>query len=122
MQTIVADGSEGLVPLVRERSGGQPTVQELISYRAQAEESATSDENVYRIVWVSGFELSSRRSVEELDPQSPDRMVLTVRLLRKEDGSVGAEVDERQVYVASYLMHHPTEGLKREPNVPFLKR
>ncbi|WVO13131.1 hypothetical protein L204_100743 [Cryptococcus depauperatus] len=109
IQTIIGDlkSQELFALLQRDRSNPKTTVKNQIAYRMQAEGVLGANENLYKIEW------------------QPERSVLSVQLLSEEDRSIddAETVKERWTqYIESFALTHPTEGLPKRVDPPFLKR
>lgn len=98
--------TEELISLLRtERRAEDPSTQQIITYRRNAEEIIGQDDNLFRINW--------------------DHSIMTIQLLGKTDPSTddAETIAQRwRRYIESYVLTHPTEGIKEDVKNPFLRR
>ncbi|KIR56076.1 paired amphipathic helix protein Sin3a [Cryptococcus gattii Ru294] len=109
IQTIVGDlkSQELFALLQRDRASAKTSTKNQIAYRMQAEGVLGGNENLYKIEWLPGKE------------------TLTIQLLSEEDRSVDdAETTQERwaQYIESFALTHPTEGLLKRVDSPFLRR
>ncbi|OXG25638.1 paired amphipathic helix protein Sin3a [Cryptococcus neoformans Tu259-1] len=109
IQTIVGDlkSQELFALLQRDRANARTSTKNQIAYRMQAEGVLGGNENLYKIEWLPGKE------------------TLTIQLLSEDDRSVDdAETTQERwaQYIESFALTHPTEGLLKRVDSPFLRR
>jgi histone deacetylase complex regulatory component SIN3 len=101
----MCDGRSGLDLIQEQRSNAEPSIKDLIRFRIKAQLISNTDDNVYKV---------------DLEHEAGN---LGIRLLRREDPSVDlTDANKYAVYLESYMMNHPTEGIERQPSTPYLKR
>jgi histone deacetylase complex regulatory component SIN3 len=61
----------------------------------------------------------AEETVYEITTKAAQGEVL-IRLLRRSDATPGTS--EERMYVESYVLDHPTQGLSQTPKVPYLRR
>ncbi|SCV74211.1 BQ2448_6643 [Microbotryum intermedium] len=118
--------------LEKDRAGLCSTSRQMIAYRNEAEAIIGSDDNLYRIEWVSSgsWTMFRRRLADphvERFAQIPESQVLTIQLLGREDLTLDESKDplEDQLHrswIASYPLTSATEGVGAKVKAPLLKR
>ncbi|ODO11875.1 hypothetical protein I350_00659 [Cryptococcus amylolentus CBS 6273] len=109
IQTIVGDlkSQELHALLQRDRANPRTSTKNQIAYRMQAEGVLGGNEGLYKMEWLPGKEN------------------LTIQLLSEEDRTVD-DADNHQErwaqYIESFALTHPTEGLQKRVDPPFLRR
>ena len=110
--------------LQRDRAAEKTTVRQQIAYRMQAESVIGSDENVFKIEYVS-CHFANRAGVQLNHLQHTQDDSITIQLLGREDLTIDdAETaqDKWKQYIESYALVHATEGLPHRVDRPFLQR
>ncbi len=107
-QTLLSDArSQKLFDLLRtERDMGSLTTQDLINFRKNTERIVGTDENLFRMVWVSNLLRICSTPIECSSCQLPESKIVTIQLLGKDDSSLDdseALTSRWQAYVDSYV-------------------